>query len=184
MLRTTTRHSCNNATFASAGAEPQRPTTTPERRVLSRPSNTRKSTARSTTICRRLRLRLGNSWRKSTTRSACILPLAIVRRWSSSEAYCPCERSGRDEHESFSRHKEIYRSDVGFGKAGEQQLSPLPALIGFDEFPVGYSLAGCPPAEPTSASPTGSDSQRAYNDFSANGNNPSNSVSQPKGALH
>jgi transposase InsO family protein len=63
--------------------------------------NTRKSTARSTTICRRLRLRLGSSWRKSTTRSACILPLAIVRRWSSSEAYCPCERSGRDEHEFF-----------------------------------------------------------------------------------
>jgi len=30
----------------------------------------------------------------------------------------------------------------------------LPALIGFDEFPVGYSLAGCPPAEPASALPT------------------------------
>ena len=43
----------------------------------------------------------GSSWRKSTTRSACILRLAIVRRWSSSEAYYPCERSGRDEHEFF-----------------------------------------------------------------------------------
>jgi hypothetical protein len=85
---------------------------------------------------------------------------------------------------SFSRHKEIYRSDVGLGKAGERQLSPLPALIGFDEFPVGYSLAGCPPAEPASASPTGNNSQLPYNDFSANGNNPLNSVSQPKGALH
>ena len=85
---------------------------------------------------------------------------------------------------SFSRHKEIYRSDVGLGKAGERQLSPLPALIGFDEFPVSYSLAGCPPAKPASASPTGNDSQLPYNDFSANGNNPLNSVSQPKGALH
>src|SRR2546427_13260003 len=68
-----------------------------------------------------------------------------------------------------------------------QRLLSLPALIGCDEFPVGYSLAGCSPAEPASASPTGNDSQQPmlpYNDFSANGNNPLNSVSQPKGALH
>ena len=61
-----------------------------------------------------------------------------------------------------------------------------PALIGCDEFPVGYSLAGCPPAEPASASPTGDDSQQStlpYNDFSANGNYPLNFVSQSKGAL-
>ena len=66
-------------------------------------------------------------------------------------------------------------------------MSPLPVLIGLDEFPVGYSLAGRPPAEPASASPTGNDSQQPtlpYNDFSANGNNPLNFVSQPKGALH
>jgi hypothetical protein len=59
-------------------------------------------------------------------------------------------------------------------------------LIGCDEFPVGYSLAGCPPAEPASASPTGDDSQQStlpYNDFSANGNYPLNFVSQSKGAL-
>jgi hypothetical protein len=35
------------------------------------------------------------------------------------------------------------------------QSSPLPGLIGLDEFPAGYSLAGCSPAEPASASPTG-----------------------------
>ena len=55
-----------------------------------------------------------------------------------------------------------------------------------DEFPVGYSLAGCPPAEPASASPTGDDSQQStlpYNDSSANGNYPLNFVSQSKGAL-
>ena len=65
-------------------------------------------------------------------------------------------------------------------------MSSLPVLIGCDEFPVGYSLAGCPPAEPASASPTGNDSPQPtlpYNDFSANGNNPLNFVSQPKGAL-
>ena len=49
---------------------------------------------------------------------------------------------------SFLRHEEIYRSDVGFCEAGSGKLVPLPALIGCDEFPVGYSSAGCPPAEP------------------------------------
>ena len=50
---------------------------------------------------------------------------------------------------SFSRHKEIYRSDV-LGKAGSDSCSSSPpSLIGCDEFPVGYSLAGCSPAEPS-----------------------------------
>jgi hypothetical protein len=88
---------------------------------------------------------------------------------------------------SFLRHEEIYRSDVRLGQSWERQpVSSLPVLIGCDEFPVGYSLAGCPPAEPASASPTRNDSQQPtlpYNDFSANGNNPLNFVSQPKGAL-
>src|SRR5271157_1869779 len=88
---------------------------------------------------------------------------------------------------SFLRHEEIYRSDVGTRQDREQlALSSLPVLIGLDEFPVAYSLAGCPPAEPASASPTANDSQQPtmpYNDFSANGNNPLNFVSQPKGAL-
>jgi hypothetical protein len=88
---------------------------------------------------------------------------------------------------SFLRHEEIYRSDVRPGYSWERQLVvAAPALIGCDEFPVGYSLAGCPPAEPASASPTGDDSQQStlpYNDFSANGNYPLNFVSQSKGAL-
>jgi hypothetical protein len=88
---------------------------------------------------------------------------------------------------SFLRHKEIYRSDVRLGYSWERQLVvAAPALIGCDAFPVGYSLAGCPPAEPASASPTGDDSQQStlpYNDFSANGNYPLNFVSQSKGAL-
>jgi len=51
-------------------------------------------------------------------------------------------------------------------------------LIGFEEFPAGYSLAGWLSSR-ASASPTGNDSQH-----SANGNNSLNSVSQLKGALH
>jgi hypothetical protein len=88
---------------------------------------------------------------------------------------------------SFLRHEEIYRSDLRPGYSWERQLVvAAPALIGYDEFPVGYSLAGCPPAEPASASPTDDDSQQStlpYNDFSANGNNPLNFLSQSKGAL-
>jgi hypothetical protein len=71
---------------------------------------------------------------------------------------------------SFLRHEEIYRSDVGTRQDREQlALSSLPVLIGFDEFPVGYSLAGCPPAEPASASPTRNHSPQPtlpYNYFS------------------
>jgi len=89
---------------------------------------------------------------------------------------------------SFLRHEEIYRSDGRLSQSWERQpVSSLPVLIGYDEFPAGYSLAGCPPAEPASASPTGNDSQQPmlpYNDSSANGNNPLNFVSQPEGALH
>jgi hypothetical protein len=89
---------------------------------------------------------------------------------------------------SFVRHEEIYRPDVGLGqKLGAATRVAARVLIGCDEFPVGYSLAGCPPAEPASASPTGHDSQQSnlpYNDFSANGNYPLNFVSHSMGALH
>ena len=55
---------------------------------------------------------------------------------------------------SFSRRGEIYQSDVE-RKGRERQSCSLPALIGVDESPAGYSLAGCSPAVPASASPTG-----------------------------
>ncbi len=53
---------------------------------------------------------------------------------------------------SFFRHAEIYRSDRKHGRRRK------PAVPGFpdhrlDESPTDYSLAGCSPAEPTSASP-------------------------------
>ena len=54
---------------------------------------------------------------------------------------------------SFSRHGEIYPPDVP-RKTGSGLDGSLPALIGTDESPVGYSLTGWSPPEPVSASPT------------------------------
>jgi len=61
---------------------------------------------------------------------------------------------------SFLRHEEISRSDASPATAGSGNSGRAPVLIGCDEFPVGYSLAGCPPAESASASPSGGHSQR------------------------
>ena len=74
---------------------------------------------------------------------------------------------------SFPRHEEIYRSDVGLGKAGSGNgCRHSQPFLGLDEFPVSYSLAGCPPAEPASASPTRNYSRQQprlpYNYFSQN----------------
>jgi hypothetical protein len=50
---------------------------------------------------------------------------------------------------SFPRHREIY-------PPMEAQTNPVGAPAHrLDEFPAGYSLAGCSPAEPASASPAG-----------------------------
>ena len=53
---------------------------------------------------------------------------------------------------SFFRHEEIYRSDVGSKTEGEPAEAGSPDHR-LDESPAGYSLAGCSPAEPASASP-------------------------------
>ena len=52
---------------------------------------------------------------------------------------------------SFLRHREIYQVEVGW--RGRNRGSAR--ALRLDESPVGYSLAGCSPAEPASASPTG-----------------------------
>ena len=52
---------------------------------------------------------------------------------------------------SFPRHREIFPSD-----GGRQPAASAPAHR-LDEFPAGYSLAGCAPAEPASASPAASE---------------------------
>ena len=55
---------------------------------------------------------------------------------------------------SFPRHEGIFRSDgrgsCRSGARSERLHAPTHRL---DEFPTGYSLAGCAPAEPASASP-------------------------------
>jgi len=101
---------------------------------------------------------------------------------------------------SFPRHEEIYRSDTpskGWGRCAASRWSaPEPSrkarrkerapLIVRDEFPVGYSLAGCSPAEPASASPTGPSMHwgvSAGNQTSANGNMSPISASQRRGSL-
>jgi putative transposase len=55
---------------------------------------------------------------------------------------------------SFFRHREIYRSDAGSKTKREPAETGSPDHR-LDESPDGYSLAGCSPAEPASASPTG-----------------------------
>lgn len=52
---------------------------------------------------------------------------------------------------SFLRHGEIYRPM----KVRERPAHNRPRPHRYDEFPAGYSLAGCAPAEPASASPAG-----------------------------
>jgi hypothetical protein len=104
---------------------------------------------------------------------------------------------------SFLRHGEIYRSDGPFktvtnGCRGTDSCRSAPGpsqrarrkaralLIVRDEFPAGYSLAGCSPAEPASASPTAPSMRwgiSAGNRLPANGNLSLVSVSQRRGSL-
>ena len=56
---------------------------------------------------------------------------------------------------SFLRHGEIYRPISSRGGKPEQSWLDCPSAHQYDEFPAGYSLAGCAPTEPASASPAG-----------------------------
>lgn len=51
----------------------------------------------------------------------------------------------------FFRHREIFRSDVRLWN--REQPAGRSLVHRLDEFPAGYSLAGCSPALPASASP-------------------------------
>jgi hypothetical protein len=109
----------------------------------------------------------------------------------------------RHSDKSFLRHAEIYRSDVGCktksqgrgaasrwsvpgpAKGRDGRTAPYPSST--MSFRTGYSLAGCSPAEPASASPVANSMPgmlNAGNDLSANGNLSLISVSQWRGALH
>jgi hypothetical protein len=72
-------------------------------------------------------------------------PEAVAQRFA---------RSG-DGNMSFLRHGEIYRPISSCGSKPEQPWLDSPGAHRYDEFPAGYSLAGCAPAEPASASPAG-----------------------------
>jgi hypothetical protein len=86
---------------------------------------------------------------------------------------------------SFLRHREIYRSDV--------EREPAAATLGRrcrahrpDESPAGYSLAGCSPAEPASASPARLILLRQHplaKKFPANGNLSRFCLSQVRGSV-
>ena len=93
---------------------------------------------------------------------------------------------------SFLRHGEIYPYDGGClrkpnlteqGRGSTQATAPFHRG---DEFPTGYSLAGCAPAEPASASPVngsiGGPVERD-NRLAVNGNLSRLSVSQGGGPL-
>jgi hypothetical protein len=60
---------------------------------------------------------------------------------------------------SFSRHGEIYQSDLS-DEPGEEANNASSQTHRLDESPAGYSSAGCSPAEPASASPAADDSDR------------------------
>ena len=85
---------------------------------------------------------------------------------------------------SFSRHTEIYQSDGWIGGPGLLPLARPPHRL--DEFPASYSLAGCSPAEPVSASladASMNESVRRAKHSSANGNVSLVLLSQPWGPL-
>ena len=58
---------------------------------------------------------------------------------------------------SFFRHKEIYRPIADSGCRSSGATTAAAPTHRSDEFPAGYSSAGCSPAEPASASPTEDD---------------------------
>jgi hypothetical protein len=154
----------------------------PGLRASSRLSSTRKFTVRSIAIWKKHGLQSRSFWRKSTTKNACIRRSAIVRLWSSSAA---CGRQlGKDVHEFFEAWG-IYRSD-NFCSAGSKRRRSLPAFIGRDEFQsaIPWQVAlqqSLPPLRRLSTILR--NHNPPYNDCSANGNNPLNLLSQPKGAV-
>ena len=72
------------------------------------------------------------------------------------EPACPASGCGGSGGRSFLRHEEIFRSDRGgWGDAGRKAVQLYAPPHRLDEFPAGYSLAGCSPAGPAAASPAG-----------------------------
>ena len=87
---------------------------------------------------------------------------------------------------SFLRHGESI-DPMNVYATGSQQSGSLPVLISLDEFqPAIPRQVALQQSLPPLRRPRTilQNKTPPYNDLSANGNNPLNSVSQPKGALH
>src|ERR1700691_4668010 len=87
----------------------------------------------------------------------------------------------------FSRHREIYHFNEGESREGAIPQDHAPAHHRNDEFPAGYSSAGCSPAEPASASPASAillGFILKAKDFAVNGKLSLVTLSQPWGSLH
>ena len=89
---------------------------------------------------------------------------------------------------SFRRHGEIYREACRrCADAGRRAYSADAPTHPLDEFPTGYSSAGCAPAEPASASPAGNkltmDGHSPAQPFSANGETLLSHLSHLRGPL-
>lgn len=87
---------------------------------------------------------------------------------------------------SFLRHGESF-DPMNVLFHWEQALGSLPVLFGLDEFQpaIPWQVALQQSLPPLRRPRTILQNKTSpYNDLSANGNNPLNSVSQPKGALH
>lgn len=98
-------------------------------------------------------LQSAHFWKRSTTKNACIRRSVACRPQSSSGG-CSFKTTRRrcaaSFLMSFLRHREIYP----FDEDAILQDRALPHRT--DEFPAGYSLAGCTPAVPASTSPVDS----------------------------
>ena len=98
----------------------------------------------------------GESYRLKERRKAGLLPAAGTA--AARAAGCRPEQSRQTQPfvMSFLRHGQIYQSDVAASKIrGEAVSSSAPSSHRLDEFAASYSLAGCTPALPASASPAG-----------------------------
>ncbi len=84
---------------------------------------------------------------------------------------------------SFLRHAEIYPTRT----LAQGGLAAALSHPGWDEFPAGYSLAGCSPAEPASAWPASAsiiEERSVGNGLSVKGSLSLVSLYQGRGAVH
>ena len=105
-------------------------------------------------------LRSGAFSSRCTTRSAGIQRWATARRRSSSKRCCHSPLPAAREKKCCEAWDNLSSRQCRLSDAGRKAIELYAPPYRLDEFPVGCSLAGCAPAEPVPASPTGSSSAR------------------------